>query len=274
MTFKIQYVSDIHLEMRDWTMISSLHPVDGVQNLALCGDIGYPGDERYMAFINDCAARFVNVFVIYGNHEYYSTKVDVETMNERKAYALKFPKNVYFMDNRSLFVNKHTNEVFHLMPFGAKSDDFVKIIGTTLWSNIDFETSLKLNDFKYIFIDKYRNITWDRVAEMFINNVRYVSNELDNSRNLQCLLLTHHSPHPVSAKDGKASVLERAYTTFIPDFYLRKNLVACIHGHTHRSINETIKYDGHTIKILANQVGYPLETIDKVKYKYDAFLEI
>jgi Icc-related predicted phosphoesterase len=274
MTFKIQYVSDIHLEMRDPSMISSIPVIDDVKNLALCGDIGYPGDERYTRFIDDCASRFKNVFVLYGNHEYYSTKVMVESMTDKKEYAKFFPKNVYFMDNRSLFANKYTNDVYSALPYNVNPKDYVKIIGTTLWSNIDFETSTKLNDYKYIYIDKYRNITWDRVAEMFITNVRYVANELDNSRNIECLLLTHHSPHPVSAKDGKASVLERGYTTFIPDFYLRKNLVACIHGHTHRSINEKIMFDGHAIKILSNQVGYPMESIENVKYKYDALLEI
>lgn len=274
MTFKIQYVSDIHLEMRDWTNISTIIPVRDTVNLALCGDIGFPGDRRYTEFIDMCSKYFKNVFVIYGNHEFYNTDFTMDTMGMRKHHAKNFPSNVYFMDNRSLFVNKKTNDVYQELPIGQNPQNYVKIIGSTLWTNIDMETSLRMNDYRYIYFDENRRITWKIVSDMFRKNVMYICEELDKSKNVECILLTHHSPHPISNNSNKGTKMNTAYSTYIPDFYMRRNLIACIHGHTHHSINETIEFGNNKIKILSNQVGYPMESLEKVGYDYMAYFEL
>jgi predicted phosphodiesterase len=40
--------------------------------LALCGDIGNPFHENYVKFIRRHSERFSHVFIVAGNHEYYS----------------------------------------------------------------------------------------------------------------------------------------------------------------------------------------------------------
>ena len=45
--------------------------------LCLCEDIGYPHTKIYKWFITWCSEHFTKVFIITGNHEYYSTKYTI-----------------------------------------------------------------------------------------------------------------------------------------------------------------------------------------------------
>lgn len=78
-----QYISDIHLE------ISGKIPdiPKSSNNLCLLGDIGAPESDIYKKFIKECSEKFTNVFVIYGNHEYYSET----SMKKIEDISLHFP---------------------------------------------------------------------------------------------------------------------------------------------------------------------------------------
>ena len=254
----IQYVSDIHLEHRKKFHISPLSP-----NLALCGDIGYPGTIEYHEFVNQCSHIFQNVFVIYGNHEFFNsedpTKAD-ETMEERKNHSIKFPDNVFFLDNKSVYLDIRDNSVHSTLPPERDVTLFVKIIGTTLWSNIDPFTELNLADYKQIYTKKGIKLLWLDIIYMFQQNVKYVLQELMKDPDVRCILLSHHGAHPICNGVHMNNRVHSAYASYIPEFYKRNNLMCCISGHTHSSVDETLHFENqdcqHFIRFVSNQVGY------------------
>ena len=76
MTFSMQYVSDIHLEMHDkyneGVITPSMFLKPSAPYLALCGDIGIPELKAYDVFLGWCSNNYEKVFLIAGNHEYYN----------------------------------------------------------------------------------------------------------------------------------------------------------------------------------------------------------
>ena len=63
-----QYISDIHLEYLTYIP----YITKTANNLFLLGDIGHPDTINFQKFIKKCSELYKNVFLIYGNHEYYS----------------------------------------------------------------------------------------------------------------------------------------------------------------------------------------------------------
>ncbi len=66
MTLSIQIISDIHLEI-----VKRFTIIPRAPYLALLGDIGDPGSERYSDFLREQTRLFEKVFVLVGNHSCY-----------------------------------------------------------------------------------------------------------------------------------------------------------------------------------------------------------
>lgn len=80
-------ISDIHIEFSQSPILSSPEP--RLNFLFLVGDIGIPSkDEKYEKFLLDCASKFEKVFVIAGNHEYYTS--EYHFVNEKIQQTPKF----------------------------------------------------------------------------------------------------------------------------------------------------------------------------------------
>jgi len=70
--FKCHLLSDIHLEFLG--TLESLPPIpNDAPYLFLVGDIGYPASENYQKFLLAQSERFKGVFVVAGNHEFYTS---------------------------------------------------------------------------------------------------------------------------------------------------------------------------------------------------------
>lgn len=113
--FRLQYISDIHLERMASKVLfhKIVKPVTGT--LALAGDIGYPHKDLYPKFIKYCKENWDDVIVVAGNHEFdngytSSLKLATEICSEWE--------NVHFLHNRSVYL-RHLN---------------VNFCGTTLWT--------------------------------------------------------------------------------------------------------------------------------------------
>lgn len=281
MSFSLQYISDIHLEYREeCTKIEDmLIPVS--KNLALCGDIGNLGSDRYREFIYMCSEKFENVFVIFGNHEFYNEKdmVQIQTIEEIKTNLqnTSFPPNVHFLDNCTVFINTRTNRVYQQCPQDAQHE-ILQIIGSTLWTDVDKKLGTVMNDYKHIYVGTNTHtqklLTPDDVLGLYKKNVEYILEQLDKHPNVTTVLLTHHGPHPVCNGEYTNNVLQSAYTSFIPELYRRINLLACISGHTHSSVNQSVSFENNHITFLSNQYGYPGESQAFLKYNPEAKLEI
>lgn len=113
--FRLQYISDIHLErMTGRPMFNRIvRPVAGT--LALAGDIGYPSKALYPKFIEYCKENWDNVIVVAGNHE-FDEGYDKNLALMRQICSQW--QNVHFLHNDSVYL-KH---------------EHVNFCGTTLWT--------------------------------------------------------------------------------------------------------------------------------------------
>lgn len=267
---KIQYISDIHLEHRKDYYVNPVAP-----NLALCGDIGHPLKENYTYFINRCANDFKNVFILFGNHEFYTKTSQKYTMDEI-IKIVKFPKNVYFLNNNSLYLNINDDSVELELPNDIQN--YVKIIGSTLWSRVDPIIEKYVNDYKNIWVESDRKMNSTDTLRLFNINVNYILTELSRDVNIDTILLTHHGAHPIcngeyQNKINKLGIdVSSAYVSFIEELYRFKNLKVCISGHTHSSINRYLYTNNHKILFLSNQVGYKGEDKSILNYNPKAVL--
>lgn len=278
---KIQYISDLHLEHhKNNNVFSRIKKLPDCENICVLGDIGYPESQIYQDFMTYCSNNWKNVFWTMGNHEFYhKPKTEIKIMSEIEEYVKQIcPKNVYFMNNDYLFLNKHTNEVSKFIDQEFHTDDYIKIIGSTLWSNIDDFTAQNLNDYKRIYahrvvndfdVDLFRKLKPEMTRAMFESSKKFILDEIKND-NVNCLIITHHGTHQLCQGHYLGSPLESGYATYIPEIYESKNVIASLFGHTHSNV--TLEVNG--VKLLSNCLGYRGERQDIVKFNPKAVLEI
>jgi PAS domain S-box-containing protein len=259
-----QYISDIHLEYL--TNIPRIKKI--ANNLCLVGDIGYPGSFLFNKFLKKCSEMYKNVFLVYGNHEYYSIirgrNKKIETMQQKLDYAKDFPHNVYFLNNSYVYYNIYDETVHLTLDVLDNKKNYVKIIGSTLWSN----RGPGANNFKNIFIDQDTLLTFEYQSRLFSESKYYIIHELFRE-DIQSIILTHYATHGCA---NKGTYLDNKDTNHIRELFLHPKLIACINGHTHSSI-DTIA-PGTNIKVLANCFGYKMEDQAIVKYNENAILEL
>jgi predicted phosphodiesterase len=76
--FRVQVVSDIHMELRNHHL-----PIEvSAEILALCGDIGSPTQDSYWEIIKWANTNYKHVFLITGNHEYYHKELTMDEIDE------------------------------------------------------------------------------------------------------------------------------------------------------------------------------------------------
>lgn len=261
---KFQYISDIHLEFYKTINNFKLKPL--CNNLFLLGDIGYASSKIYHQFIDYCSKNWKNVVVIMGNHEYYCTTKYI-SMNDIENEHLKFPKNVHFLQNNHIYFDKKECKVYKNYITNS-----IKIIGSTLWSDISKNASLYMNDYYNIY-NNGKNITPEFTRNLFFKSKDYILSELEKDIDLQTILLTHHGVSDICNGPYQGGNLETAFVTDLTcELKKFKQLIACINGHTHVSINDHIP--DTSIKLLANCYGYKGESKNVVKYNQNAILEI
>lgn len=266
MYFKLQYLSDIHLEYRKTYDINPC-----ADNLVLCGDIGHLESIEYSNFIFKCSRLFKNVFVIFGNHEFYSD--DQKTIKEIKESTKNYPSNIYFLDNDCVFVDLLTNEVKKQLNENDVKQDHIKLIGSTLWSDLMPQHCYYMNDFRYIYTEKNKPLTYSEYKNMYYLCLNYIVKQLDKDKDVATVLLTHHGPHPICNGRFQEKGVYSAFTSDIPSLYSKTNLLACISGHTHQSINGYKDFDnGNVIGFFSNQLGYPGE--ENTGFEENTVLEI
>lgn len=271
---KFQYISDIHLEF-----LKNIPKINKIaENICLLGDIGIPGSVIYNDFILFCSNKFKNVFIIYGNHEYFNTKKTItsngiESMLKREEYTANFPKNVYFLNNSHIYIDKQNNNVLRDLHENQCKNNYIKIIGTTLWSDIDNNIYTRFEDYKRIYISEKEKITPEYTKFLFQTSKNYIIEEISRE-DISCILMTHHGTHDLCNGKYGNNNLNSAYATYIHELYNMKNLLICLNGHTHSNINESIITNGNTVRLLSNCKGYPGENRDIVMYNQYAYFEI
>lgn len=253
---KLYYISDLHLEFnRNFYFNFEEYKEDST--LCLLGDIAPLTDSRLLPFIIHCCSRFKNVIYVYGNHEFYNNKkkcigelmVTFETSN--------LPSNLYILNNKSVYLNTVENTISYEKPT-ENFYNYVKLIGTTLWSDITKTAFKQMNDSNLIYEYTGQKLTYKTVKYLFNYNKNYILGELVDT-NCKCIILTHHGLNELcEQKEYKNGPMTSAFVTDIKEIkYYTHNIIACINGHTHYNINT--KIEGTETLLLSNCYGYPRE---------------
>ena len=259
---KINYLSDLHLEFYKKSFdFSKIFNFDNFSEiLCLCGDIGYPEHSIYEEFLKFCSSKFKYVFLISGNHEYYSRNNNKKTIQSTnlmiEEICNKFT-NIYFLNNKSKYLEEYD----------------LNVIGTTLWTEmpediLEKDTKKFYNDFNMIYYN-YENCIY-KLNEDFMNllnaeSIEFIEESLKEKKG-KTLLLTHHLPtYKLISEKYKNYECNYFFANDL-DEIIQNNVIdlwLCGHSHTPNKINI------NKTTIAMNPIGYPGEL---VKPKFNEFI--
>jgi len=242
---KVQYISDLHLEMYpngDYWAENKIEPVADI--LVLAGDISKLSKIHYSnPFFDQVSKDFKQVFWVPGNHEYYDL-TDLNLLN-KESLDIDIRDNVKIVNNKSI------------------NYDGINFIFSTFWSEIPISYARNVtrgmmcfrkikylgNHFeaKYIDFGKYNRLHQDSVY--FLKNALA---DIDNEDPI--VVVTHHAPTIYVVSDEfKASTIRHGfYSEQMPLIKSSRFIDYWIYGHTHRNVD--FELDG--TQIVSNQQGY------------------
>jgi len=199
---KIQFLSDLHEKYID------IQPK--ADCLALLGDIGDPFTTYYEKFIDNISKKFKNVFIITGNREYYFRSIP-ETDEKITSICSKY-ENVHFLNNSSVIVDGHL------------------IVGSTLWTKIDAETALRINDFNHIRTSTMEFLNVETHNNIHKKAVEYI--EEQSKQDLPTIILTHHAPIKEMNGNCENMPLWRAFCSDLS--HIQGSIKVWLSGHTQK----------------------------------------
>ena len=201
---KIQYASDLHLELWDNSRYIRANEFEVKGDvLVLAGDTFYLRDiiAPQKRFWNWASKSFRQVLLVPGNHEFYSNS-DVTARGDN--WQWMFRENVGYYYNKVVRID---------------DTDFIL---TTLWSRIPevdmFHVHRGMNDFRQIMYDGHR-FTPDDFNLEHEKCLRFLRQAVEDSTAKHIVVVTHHLPTlAVVAAQHKGSVLNGAFATELGDF--------------------------------------------------------
>ena len=239
---RIQYISDIHLEFLSKYIKNGLtkkFTPKPANVLCLAGDIGYPHSQEYEKFLIESSKHWEKVFLIAGNHEYYTadgTRTMFEKKNKISALITENSlTNVSFLDNSYEDYNGY------------------RFIGSTLWSNIPANPSKFINDFYQI-----PEMTVELYNKLHNEAVAFLESDVIRASPLPVVTVTHHLPSYSLIDPKYRTELYTSYNHYFAsncEHLIRNPIVAWICGHTHTGFENML----NEIPIYCNPAGYPRE---------------
>ncbi|RYU93445.1 metallophosphoesterase [Emticicia agri] len=239
---KIQYCSDIHLEMNTNKAYLLQHPIDPVgEVLLLAGDITnakYYDDPRPVEkqFFKTLSQQFERVFIIAGNHEFYRSW-DISVLE--KPLLKEIEKNVFLLNNQTIVYKE------------------VAFFFTTLWSEINQldEVYVKRSMPDFSLITHYRkSLLVKHYNELHKQALAFLDKSLSQTGNLKKMVVSHHLPSLQCVHaDHVGSSLGSAFATDLDAFILQHQPDYWVYGHSHRNMPDI--EIGKT-KLVTNQLGY------------------
>ncbi len=251
---KIQYCSDLHLELSENRKFMERHPLEPVgEVLLLAGDIlPFALHKTQTNFIDYVADNFERVYWIPGNHEYYHYDIDsiTDPLLEKKR------SNVWLVNNQ-------------LIPYKN-----VNFICSTLWSKIGLINALdiqrSISDF---FSIKWQDkkFTTRQFNQLHESCISFLQKTITENAGAKNIVVTHHIPtllnYPAKYRNNP---LNEAFAVELFDFIHDSNIACWIYGHHHTNI-ETFAI-GKTA-MLTNQLGY-IHHKEHKAFKANACFEI
>lgn len=260
--FRIQYVSDLHLEFYDKATFPLLVK-PAARYLALAGDIGHPGHPVFHSFLDYVSRHWDHVFYVAGNHEYYNKK-------ERKKW--KYITPVPFQERhgelqRAVAPHKNITFLHHDAPSYHIAAENVTILGSTLWSHIPedsyYDAQTGMNDYNYIpwFEDGTTRPLHPRdVAMIHVKERANLQKHIDYARSMKqnVVLLTHHMPsYSCISSQFIGNPLNCCFASHC-EALMGSPVRAWIYGHTHNASSGVI----NNTFVAVNARGYPNQHVE------------
>jgi hypothetical protein len=256
---RIQYASDLHLELVDKTPFQPiLKPIAPV--LVLAGDIGRPDRRSYADFLHYCSRNWAAVFVIAGNHELYNSM-----SADKWRYLL--PYNMHTAEERLAMCENIADKFPNVQFLNRRRADYggIAFLGATLWTDtygVEYEAH-RMNDYRMIATERDANGSTRplRVADTqdwHVMDRSWLTAEIAacEEAGQPAVVITHHMPtfELVSPKYRHHGDLNRYFASACDDL-IRGPVRAWIAGHSHtgRTIHRG------TITCTLNPMGYPGE---------------
>lgn len=239
----IRFFSDIHLECGIPYDIFNME-TDSKTVLILAGDIT-DGKHPHENFIRNLCQRFRAVVYVLGNHEYYRS--DIARVDH---YWDSVSQDI---DN--LYVLRNDHVIF----------DDVRIIGGTLWTDMDKQNPLMMHnartqmaDYRQIRFVKggvYHRLTPVDTVLFHLDAIRAFRKQLKLPHQGKTVIVSHHLPlwacvHP----EHKSHPLNGAYCSDLEALFRDYDFNLWIHGHSHRSVRLEDVYGKY---VMSNPKGYP-----------------
>lgn len=268
--FRIQYVSDLHLEFYEKAVFPQL-VTPNARYLALAGDIGQPGSRVFHSFLDYVSKNWERVFYVPGNHEYYTKPY------QKWKYERPTPFHERHVELRSA-VEHHTN--IHLLDSASPSyfcsEENVAIVGSTLWSHVPDErlvdAQFEMNDYTFIPVRTdggVRRLHPDDTNQFHTETRTVLAREIDawERRGANVCVVTHHMPSfDLVSPRYRSHRLNCCFASSCEDL-MKPHVKAWIYGHTH---NAAITAIGRTMTA-CNARGYPNESVPG--FGRDVYLE-
>ena len=253
---KIQYASDIHLELSDNSRFIKSMPFEVAGDvLVFAGDTGYLRDRTLpnLKFWKWASANYREVLLVPGNHEFYGNG-DVLAYGD--SWSREILPNVHYYQNKVVRID---------------DTDFIL---STLWSYIppqdEYFVSRGLNDFRQILYGGRRFTVEDFNVE-HQKCLAFVKRSVAESNAKHVVVVTHHVPSlAVVAPEHKSSLINSAFATELGDFISDSRIDVWIYGHSHANIEATV---GNT-RIVSNQLGYVFADEHLCGFKGDKYVEL
>ena len=251
---KIQFASDLHLEMAANAAWLQSHPLEVVGDiLMLAGDTAYLEEGVPGWFLDWASTSYNQVLLIPGNHEYYHYG-DMAKRGDSWQCMLR--------DNVGYYYNK------------VVTIDNTDFIMSTMWSHIPeidmFQVQRGLNDFHQIQCNG-KIFTPDDFNMEHELCKRFIARSVANSKAEHIIVITHHVPtQQAVAPQHQGSALTSAFAVEMGNLISDNHIDYWIYGHSHTNIDTEI---GNT-KIVSNQLGYVAHGEQHKGFSLSKYIEI
>ena len=244
---KVQYLSDLHLERVLNSDFFYKNPIPKIGDiLILAGDITKISKIHYSdSFFDDISEKFDEVFMIPGNHEYYSI-TELDLIN--KPYInRKIRDNVTLLNNQNI-IYKGINFIF-----------------STMWTDVSIDKQFQVQDgmmdYRYIKnIDAINNrLLVSHTNKIFQDSFEFIMNSVKENKEDKVFITTHHAPTKlVISQKYKTNSIAEGFSVELHPFIFDSKIDFWLYGHTHESIDAEI----NNTKIISNQFGYVFSGTD------------
>ena len=234
---KLQYCSDMHLEMSANKAFMQRHPLQVKGDiLLLAGDIvTFLTIDDHKDFFDWVADNFAHTYWLPGNHEFYGS----DAAHRSGVLHEKIRSNVSLVNNITI---DHAP---------------VRLIFSTLWSHIspahESEIQRRLSDFHVISYNGQK-LTPAIYNQLHADCLSFLEQEIHKTSELTKVVITHHVPtfmhYPEEYKNDN---LNQAFATELHDFIYPSHIHLWLYGHNHANTPD-FKI-GNTI-LATNQLGY------------------